>query len=159
MKCLPSESLTKTMDSIIKKIDRAFDAGAITKELIQLIAILSALSDCSYAHIQSIISWDFTTAGDVTKYGPTEIRRFLEGKQMFINADKTSPGDVVLAAVPTVKNSRYAKLVCEGCKSRGWSNFTGHTLPWCILDRGGMAGKTVKESRTAQIVHFKAKEP
>ena len=157
-KCLPSESLTKTMDSIIEKIDRAFDAGAVTKELIQLIAILSALSDRSYAHIQSIISRDLTAAGDVTKYGLKEIRRFLEGEQTLINADKANPVDVVLAATPTAKNSKYAKLVCEGCKLRGRSNFTGHTLPWCILDGGGMAGKTVEESRAARIAHFKAKE-
>lgn len=157
-KCSPAEFLTKTADGIIEKIDCAFDAGDVTKELLLLIVILSALSNRSYAHIRSIISRDLTNASDVTKYGPTEIRRFLEGEQTLIDADKPNSTEVVLATTPASKSSKYSRLICEGCKSKGRPNFIGHTLPWCILEGGGMAGKTVEESRTARIAHFKAKD-
>lgn len=50
-KCSPSESLTKTADAIFEKGDRAFQAGEVTKELLQSIAVLSSLSDKAYAHI------------------------------------------------------------------------------------------------------------
>ncbi|KAG5335146.1 hypothetical protein C0989_002181 [Termitomyces sp. Mn162] len=50
-KCSPSESLTKTADDIMEKIEHVFDAGEVTKELLQAIAILSALSNKSYVHI------------------------------------------------------------------------------------------------------------
>ena len=72
-KCSPSKSLTRTADIIFDKVNRAFQAGQVTKELLQSIAMLSALSDKSYAHIQLIISRDLTMAGNVAKYGPTEI--------------------------------------------------------------------------------------
>lgn len=80
MKCTPGQSLMKMADDIIGKIDRAFEAGDVTKELIQSIAILSSLSDKLYTHIRSIISCDLTSAVDTTEYGPTEIRHFLEGE-------------------------------------------------------------------------------
>ncbi|KAG6857848.1 hypothetical protein C0995_004811, partial [Termitomyces sp. Mi166 len=100
-----TKSLTKTADGIIEKIDRAFDAGEVLKELLQSIAILSALSDRSYAHIQSIISRDLANASDGTKYGPPEIRRFLEGEQTLIDADRSGTGDVILAVGAVAKGS------------------------------------------------------
>lgn len=75
-----SELLTKTINIIFKKIDCAFNAGKVTKDLLKSIAVLSALSDKSFMHICSIISHDLGQAGDIVKYGPTEIRLFLEGK-------------------------------------------------------------------------------
>lgn len=118
---------------------------------------MSALSDKSYAHIRSIISQDLTATGDTKKYSPTEIHHFLEGEQTLIDADKPSPGDVVLATM-TAKTTKYAKLTCEGCKSRGRQNFTGHMLPWCILEGGSMARKTIVESRMARLAHLKARD-
>ncbi|KAG5725296.1 Copia protein [Termitomyces sp. T112] len=157
-KCSPSESLTKTADTIIQKIEHAFEAGEVTKELLQSIAILSALSDKSYAHICSIISWDLTATGNIKVYGPTKIRCFLEGEQMLIDADKSSSTDIVLAAVQTLKHSKYARLMCDGCKSRSRLNFTGHTQLWCILEGGGMAGKTMEESRAACLASFRVRD-
>lgn len=156
-KCSALESLTKTADSIIEKINDAFDAGEVTKELLQSVAILSALSDRSYAHICSIILQNLTAVGDVDVYGLEEIRHFLESEQMLINADKPVNADVVLAAASGEKGSKYAKLICEGCKLWNRPNFTGHTLPWCILKGGGMARKTIKESRKAWLAHYKLK--
>lgn len=158
MKCSPSESLTKTADTIFEKVDRAFQAGQVTKELLQSIAILSALSDKSYTHIRSIILRDLTTSGDVTKYRPTEIRRFLEGEQTLIDADKSVlvPTDSTPTAF-VARSSRFDRLQCNNCKAKGRTNFTGHTQPWCILEGGGMAGKTVEESRKARLAHYDAK--
>lgn len=65
--------------------------------------------------------------------------------------------DVILATTAQAKGLKYSKLVCNGCKLRGHVNFTGHILPWCILEDGGMAGKTIDESCVACIAHFKAK--
>lgn len=78
--------------------------------------ILSALSDCSYAHIQSIILRDLTNMSDTTKYGLSEIQRFLEGEQTLINANRSGIGNVILATAAAAKGSKYLKLVCDGCK-------------------------------------------
>lgn len=67
-------------DDIFEKVDHAFQAGKVTKELLQSIAVLSLLSDKTYTYIQSIILRDLTVAGDVKKYGPTEMRKFLKGE-------------------------------------------------------------------------------
>ena len=34
--------------------------------------------------------------------------------------------------------------------------YTGHTKPWCILEEGGMADRTLDKARTTCIVHYKA---
>lgn len=157
MKCSPTESLTKTADSICEKIERAFQAGEVTKELLQSIAILSSLSDKAYAHIRSIISRDLTTAGDVEKYGPTEIRRFLEGEQTLIDADKSTPAPTDHTPTAfTARTSKYDRLICTACRAKGRTSFTGHTKPWCILEGGGMSGKTVEESKQARLAYYDA---
>ncbi|KAG6886498.1 hypothetical protein C0995_007361, partial [Termitomyces sp. Mi166 len=94
-KCSLSESLTKTTDDIIEKINHAFNTGEVTKELIQSITIISALSDKSYMHIHSIIFQDLTATSD-KKYGPTEIQQFLKGKQTLIDTDKSTLADIIL---------------------------------------------------------------
>lgn len=97
-KCSLAEPLTRTVDTIFEKIDHAFDAGEVTKDFLKSIAVLSALSEKSFSHIRSIISRDLGQAGDTTKYGPTEIRRFLEGEQTLLEADKSTPPDTTPTA-------------------------------------------------------------
>ncbi|KAG5729971.1 hypothetical protein E4T56_gene17209 [Termitomyces sp. T112] len=114
---------------IFKKVECAFQAGEVTKELLQLIVILSSLSDKTYTHIQSIISRDLMTTGDVRKYGPTEIRKFLEGEQTLIDADKSIPAPTDPAPTAfTARISKYDWLTC----------------------------KTVEESRQARLAYYDA---
>ena len=118
MKCSSSESLTKTVDIIFEKIDHAFNASNMTKDLLKSITVLSALSDKSYAHLCSIISHNLGQAGDATKYRPTKIRLFLEDKQTLLEADKSTstPCDsdpTVFAAKPHWGSN----LTCSACKA------------------------------------------
>lgn len=146
MKCSPAEPLTKTIDRIFKKINHAFDVGAVTKELLQSIAALSSLSDNSlYASAQSIISRDLAAATATAPYGPDEIRRFLENEQTLYAADKGMTDSQPTALAAWTPNRRD-NLICNSCKAQGRSTFTGHTKPWCILEGGGMAGKSIEEA-------------
>lgn len=65
----------------------------------------------------------------------------------------TAPADITLM-IYAAKLSKYDRLVCIRCKSHGCTDFTGHTLSWCILEGGEMAGKTIEESCKACIAHF-----
>ena len=88
-KCLLFKPLTKTVDTIFKKIDCTFDAGDVTKDLLKSIIILSTLSDKSFSHLRSIISCDLGQVRGMAKYGPTKIRQFLEGEQTLLEADRS----------------------------------------------------------------------
>ncbi|KAG6878935.1 hypothetical protein C0992_006510, partial [Termitomyces sp. T32_za158] len=87
---------------------------------------------------------------------PDDIHYFLENEQTLYAADMNTldTHSAVLAARLT---ARSTDLVCDACKSKGQVNYTGHTKPWCILEGGGMAGKTIDEARTARVAHYKAK--
>ncbi|KAH0578444.1 hypothetical protein H2248_012588 [Termitomyces sp. 'cryptogamus'] len=148
----------QAIDAIFEKIDRAFNAGEVTKDLLKSIAVLSALSDKSFVHIRSIISRDLGQAGDTTKYGPVEIRQFLEGEQTLLEADKSTstPADTnptMFAAKPF----RGSNITCSTCKARKCpvQVYTGHTAPWCILEGGTMEGKTLEESKKARLAYYK----
>lgn len=74
-----------------------------------------------------------------------------------IDADRSAlaPTDTSPTAF-MAKTSKYNRLVCVACKAKGRASFTGHTKPWCILEGGGMSGKTIEESRQARLAHYDA---
>ncbi|KAG6894921.1 hypothetical protein C0993_010469 [Termitomyces sp. T159_Od127] len=131
-KCSSFEPLTKTVDTIFEKIDHAFDAGEVTKDLLKSIAVLSALSDKSFSHLYSIILRDLGQAGSMTRYGPAEIWQFLEGEQTLLEADKitslTNDSNPTAFATKTFCSSH---LTCTSCKAqkRPAHVYTGHTAP------------------------------
>lgn len=156
MKCSPSESLMRTADAILDKINHAFEAGSITKELLQLIAILSSLSDKLYAHIRSIISCNLTAVADVTKYGPSQIWQFLEEEQTLIDTDKSMGTLGSMATALVTKASKFDRLVCSSCKTHGRPPFTGYTALWCILEGGVWKARQLRsqgQCRSPSLTH------
>ena len=128
------------INAIFDKINQAFDAGEVTKDLLKSITVLSALSDKSFNHICSIIYYDLGQARSIKAYGPTEIWQFIKEKQTLLEADRSST--ILIDMVPimyAVKPTRGSKLVCSTYKThvRGTSGSCGtHTLaegyPKCI---------------------------
>ncbi|KAG5721537.1 hypothetical protein E4T56_gene13114 [Termitomyces sp. T112] len=130
----------KTINRIFRKINHAFEVGDVMKELLQSIAALSSLSNNSlYANARLIISCDLAAATASTPYGPDNICCFLENEQMLYAVDK-GLADTQLTALAAQTQT-----------------FMGHTKPWCILEGGGMAGKTLEDARLAHLAHYKAK--
>ncbi|KAG5719504.1 hypothetical protein E4T56_gene11305 [Termitomyces sp. T112] len=83
-----------------------------------------------------------------------------ESKQMLLKADKaTVPADSMLAAI-SAKPSHGKDISCTTCKACGCPAhiYAGHTAPWCILEGGGMAGKSVEELRRAWLAFYDNKE-
>lgn len=157
-KCSPAEPITKTIDRIYEKINRMFDVGTVTKDLLQSIAALFSLSDNSlYASARSIISRDLAAATAAMSYGPDKIRRFLENEQTLYAAERGMP-DPQPTVLATRSMTRRDELVCDACKTRGRTNYTGHTKLWCILEGGGMAGKMLDEAKAAHVAHYKARK-
>lgn len=113
-KCSLLEPLTKTVDVIYNKIDHAFDAGEVMKDLLKSIAVLSALSNKSFNHICSIISHDIGQTSNMKTYGPAEIGRVLEEKQTLLEADKSGSNlvDMALTAL-AAKVAQGCKLICS----------------------------------------------
>ncbi|KAG6885464.1 hypothetical protein C0995_009266 [Termitomyces sp. Mi166 len=59
----------------------------------------------------------------------------------------------------TPQDSNPTALIAKlfrACKAqkRPMHVYTGHTAPWCILEGGGMAGKTTEESKWARLAHY-----
>lgn len=141
-KCSLAEPLTKMVDAIFEKIDHAFDAGKVTKELLKSIAVLSFLSDRSFAYIWLIISHNLRQGMET--YGPTEIRHFLKEEQTLLEADKVgnapdnTPSTALLA-----KGQKSSKITCSTCKAQKHPIYVymGHTTPWCILEGGQWLGR------------------
>ncbi|KAG5715017.1 hypothetical protein E4T56_gene10377 [Termitomyces sp. T112] len=137
-KCSLSKLLTKTVDVIFEKIDCV----------------------CVVHAVGQIISRDLGQASNISKYGPTEIRLFLEGEQTLLEVDKSPsvPIDSALAAAPG-KASRSKDITCMACKAyqRPAHIYTGHMALWCILEGGGMAGKSIEESKKACLAFYNGK--
>ncbi|KAG6896083.1 hypothetical protein C0992_010407, partial [Termitomyces sp. T32_za158] len=66
--------LTKTINDIFEKINRAFNVGKVTSDLLKSIAMIAALSKTEFMHTKSIITHNFTTAED-GNYKPSNMAR------------------------------------------------------------------------------------
>jgi hypothetical protein len=135
------ESLMTTIDDICVLMERAFAMGEISNDTLTNFAILQSYSN--YQEIQLDIQRLLRTATKTAPISRSDIRAIVQERvDLMSDANSSAPTSIALAARSTPKNNKSrAALYCTGCKG------SGHTHPYCIREGGGMAGKTIEESK------------
>jgi len=127
-------------------IQRAFDMpGGLSKDTFSCIVLLTMLGD-GHEHTRAIILRDMQAATKDKPFLPRHIFSYLDSDTQLLlgtTATSTSTTAIALAAKPTPRN-RVSTITCGNCKK------PGHTDPYCISPGGGMAGKTIEESKAAR---------
>ena len=152
MKNIP---LPETAEKICNLIERAFAMGDIKANLLCCIALLNSLSD-NFPHARSIISCDIAASTATSLYGSKDIHLFLENEQSLLENDQRNDSHSPVALTARVKPSKSSNVPTCGnqvCKR------TGHMMEYCIKPGGGMAGKTIEESKAARKLALEKKTP
>ena len=126
-------------------LSRAFEMqGGINKETFICIVALQALGT-GLDHSRAIIQRDMSSSLPSSPYTPDKLIKFMEQEYHMLMGDKQrgAKGDAIaLAAQASLKGKQI--VTCSNCKR------TGHIAQWCIRPGGGMAGKTIEESKEAR---------
>ncbi|KIJ25139.1 hypothetical protein M422DRAFT_79215, partial [Sphaerobolus stellatus SS14] len=132
-KCSKDTPLPVTAESICKAIDRAYEMGEITQDLLKCIALLSSLTE--FPHLRSIITRDINASTKSNPFTSTQLRNYLDGEQSLLNSDTRGvPDSIALAA-----HTKPPIVVCSNCKRNG------HIATYCVSSGGGMEGKSIEE--------------
>ena len=140
----PSESITKTIDKAADLVRHAYamnSADGLAEETFLSIIALNALGK-EHEAIQFQLQDRLQQATPQSPFSFTQIRAFLEDKQRLINANKrqntsaSTPSSIALSVQDTINI-----ILCSNCGKRG------HKDRYCISQGGGMAGKTIEESK------------
>ena len=126
-------------------LNRAFEMqGGIDKNTFICIVALQAMGT-GLDHSRAIVQRDMSSASSSSPYTPDHLIKFLEQEYQMLMGEKqrNSKGDAIALAAQSSSKGKQA-LTCSNCKR------SGHTVPWCIRPGGGMAGKTIEESKEAR---------
>ena len=131
---------------IVEDIQRAFDMpGGLSRDVFICITLLTVLGD-GHDHTRSIILRDMQNATASNPFLPRQLISYLEADLQLLLGDAhraSSSTAIALAAKPAPNKSRVS-VVCSNCQK------PNHTHPYCISVGGGMARKTIEESKTAR---------
>ncbi|KAF8810845.1 hypothetical protein BYT27DRAFT_7090910, partial [Phlegmacium glaucopus] len=119
--------------------------GGINEETFISIIILQALGT-GLDHSRAIIQRDLRASTISSPYTVDNLVDFLDQEYQMLMGDKqrASKGDITVALAAQSIQKGKAPVICANCKR------PGHTAPWCVRPNGGMAGKTIEESKEAR---------
>ena len=126
-------------------LNRAFDMkGGIDKDTFICIVSLQAFGT-GLDHSRAIVQRDMSSSSPSSPYTPDNLIRFMEQEYQMLMGEKqrgTKSDALALTAQSSSKGKQA--LTCSNCKR------PGHIAQWCIRPGGGMAGKTIDESKEAR---------
>ncbi|KAF5347090.1 hypothetical protein D9758_011643 [Tetrapyrgos nigripes] len=82
------------------------------------------------------------------KYDSSDIKRVLDMAQGLVDSDAKTT-DIVLSSQTSPKSNSCTRPNSPKCTNPKCTKPIGHTREWCISPGGGMAGKTIEESKEA----------
>ena len=132
----PLPETAATMHDLVK---RAFTAGELTCDVITCLVFLRGLD--SLPNLQSVVNHNLSMATKEKPYKPSDIMRLLENEQRLRDSGRSAASSLSTALTARANPSAPT---CSNCKKQG------HTADYCIAQGGGMAGKSLDESRRAQ---------
>ena len=153
IQCTKDVPLPETAEKICTLIEHAFAMGNIKADLLCCITLLNSLSD-NFPHARSIISCDITATTTASPYGLKDIHLFLENEQSLLENDHRNDSRSHVALTARAKSTKSSNIPTCGnpvCKK------TGHMMEYCIKAGGGMAGKTIEESKAARKLALEKK--
>ncbi|KAJ3540638.1 hypothetical protein NMY22_g4216 [Coprinellus aureogranulatus] len=145
---------TARMQKICANIRDAFrlGGGKLSEDLLQSIAMLHAIS-ADFPQVRTLIVRELADAGSKSEssnspsrlYAPL-IRTLIEREVSLIRTFDTKPDSAFAAASGSRGNSKgKSSLFCENCRT------ANHTKEYCVKEGGGMAGKTIEQSRAKRL--------
>ena len=146
-KCTKEISLPETGRQICEDIKRAFTIGTLNQDLLCCIALMNALED--FPHLRTTVSTNLTDS-KAGSYTSENILLLLETEQALRDADSSKRNrnnqiiESTALAAQTKPSKSHNAPTCSVCKR------TGHTNTYCVMQGGGMAGKTITESIAAR---------
>jgi Reverse transcriptase (RNA-dependent DNA polymerase)/GAG-pre-integrase domain len=126
-------------------IFRAFDMpGGIDKETFVCILALQAFG-AGLEHSRAIIQRDMRAATTSSPYTSENLIKFMEQEYQMLQGDLQRDGKTETTVALTAQTTKGRNsIICINCKR------PGHTEPYCVHPGGGMAGKTIEESKAAR---------
>ncbi|KAF4611985.1 hypothetical protein D9613_004442 [Agrocybe pediades] len=128
-----------TMAEVFRKIDEAWAMGEIKQDLLKLILGINCAH--SVENIQFALLDRMSTAPSTSPFTPLDMIKFVEDRQRVLKANQSSSANTIALAAQTKPKPPAA---CTNCKR------PHHIAKYCISAGGGMAGKTLDESRAAR---------
>ena len=141
---MTTDDFTTMLKEIICIIEQVFSIGPISNNTYTNFIILHSFSKLQ--DMQFSIQDQLKMASKESLATPLTVLNYLHEKQKIIdsNSSARTATSIALAAWLTLslRNSKsWQALFCTGCKSNT------HTPPYCIHEEGGMAGKSIEESK------------
>jgi len=139
-----ADDFTTAPKEIVRIMERVFSMGPISNDTYTNFIILHSFSELQ--DMQFNIQDQLKMASKESPATPLTVLNYLREKQKIIdsNSSARTATSIALAArsTPSPKNNKSRQaLFCTGCKS------PTHTHPYCIREGGGMAGKSIEESK------------
>ncbi|KAJ3494945.1 hypothetical protein NLJ89_g10709 [Agrocybe chaxingu] len=149
------EPLTKNLDELFRTLDRAWKMGTITIDLLKSIMALNFFSSKTFQDIQFGIQDRIKASTKENPFTSTDIREFVKEREHLMAANNhaatNESNSVALSARGPEK--KRSDNICTNCKR------PRHTVQYCVAQNGGMAGKTIKESKAQRTKDRNAKNP
>jgi hypothetical protein len=139
-----ADDFTTAPKEIVRIMERVFSMGPISNDTYTNFIILHSFSELQ--DMQFNIQDQLKMASKESPATPLTVLNYLREKQKIIdsNSSARTATSIALAARSTPgprNNKSRPALFCTGCKG------TTHTHPYCIREGGGMAGKSIEESK------------
>ncbi|KAG5723846.1 hypothetical protein E4T56_gene9843 [Termitomyces sp. T112] len=147
-----SEPIETTAHKICELFDRAFAISSIDKSLLKCIALLNSINDKSFESVQTQVLRGLADSTTEKPYTSSDIRKLFQTIDSLATLLKPSSFDTALLTRDSkghTHNHSPGYPCCEVCFAQGLPCH-GHTKEWCIRSGGGMARKTIEQSKAAQ---------
>ncbi|KAJ3493647.1 hypothetical protein NLJ89_g10967 [Agrocybe chaxingu] len=139
------DAYTTGLDELFNMVDHAWRMGDITLDILKSIAALNYFSKADVQKIQFDLQDRINGATKEKPFTPNDIRWFVEECESLIKANArqgTTDAHTIALNASVQDKKQKDNNVCTNCKK------PGHTVQYCISPNGGMAGKTITESKT-----------
>jgi hypothetical protein len=139
-----ADDFTTAPKEIVRIMERVFSMGPISNDTYTNFIILHSFSELQ--DMQFNIQDQLKMASKESPATPLTVLNYLREKQKIIdsNSSARTATSIALAArsTPSPRNNKSRQaLFCTGCKGNT------HTHPYCIREGGGMAGRSIEESK------------
>ncbi|THU77772.1 hypothetical protein K435DRAFT_877416 [Dendrothele bispora CBS 962.96] len=152
-----SEKYSTTSSKLTTLNKRIWDMGSLDSELFLCIMMINSMSNvpelcATRENVAQQFAQSDGTKPDLKKnptarkYNSSDIKQALDMAQGLVDSDSKT-ADIALSAQASQKSGFcHPKCSIPGCPRP-----IGHTKDWCVSPGGGMAGKTIAESREARL--------
>ncbi|KAK0468819.1 hypothetical protein IW261DRAFT_1573431 [Armillaria novae-zelandiae] len=152
-----SEWLAITTSRLVELNTRIWKMGSPSPNLFLCILMLNSLSG-ELATVRTSIAPSINCSTKTNPVSSSNIRRDLDTQQQLFDTDDAKANDIALSVTtttcPCLQNTASTPNLCINPKC---PTPNGHTMPYCVVEGGGMEGKTIDESRAAKKCDREAK--